>query len=398
MKTVQHSATLFYYDGPQVIEARDRIGGHYVGVLVDAPEGGDQFAIVGVPPQQLRDFRSGVCDLRTLMLANSKDEFWLAEPVDDLNSPLNLISKDGDIEALGYLPDEGFFLAASASENDALADDARARNNLVWEIALEPPEAAEEHRIRATTFSTVLTLVQSLAKHAYAKAISLLPKGSRKDIDVTDAALFDVVIGAAPGSFRFVLEPSRPLDLLGHAELARGLERLDTLFANPGDPQATLATLHENRGHLAATYIRLMDFLVRNRTGIRYSWASPGKQKAVSRSISEGQAKPMYESLSKAQKLVQETVIVVGHLRKVDVDLGTWRLGNYGEEGERHGKLREGGPSLSHLVTDQLYCFTCEEVIEEVAGTGRELRTLYLTEARAITEQEAMAVREGIDS
>lgn len=398
MKTVQHNATLFYYDGPQVIEARDRIGGHYVGVLIDTPDGEDQFAVVGIPPQQLRDFRSGVCDLRTLMLDNSKDEFWITEHVKDLNLPINLIARNGDIEALGYLPDEGFFLAASAVENDALAEDARARNNLVWEIALEPPEASEEHRIRATTFSTILALLQSLAKHAYAKAISLVPKGSRKDIDATDAALFDVVIGAAPGSFRFVLEPARPLDLLGHAELARGLERLDTLFANPGDPQATLATLHENRGHLAATYIRLMDFLVRNRTGIRYSWAQPGNQKAVSRSISEGQAKPMYESLSKAQKLVQETVIVVGLLRKVDLDLGTWRLGNSGEEGERHGKVREGGPSLSHLITDQLYSFTCEEVIEEVAGTGRELRTLFLIEARSIGEHEAMAFHGGIDS
>ena len=29
MKTVLHTTTLFYYDGPQIFEARDSIGGHY---------------------------------------------------------------------------------------------------------------------------------------------------------------------------------------------------------------------------------------------------------------------------------------------------------------------------------------------------------------------------------
>ncbi len=36
MKTIRHTATLFYYDGPQVFEARD--GGHYVAMMVE-PEG-----------------------------------------------------------------------------------------------------------------------------------------------------------------------------------------------------------------------------------------------------------------------------------------------------------------------------------------------------------------------
>ena len=36
MKTIRHTTTLFYYDGPQIFEARDSIGGHYVAVLVEA--------------------------------------------------------------------------------------------------------------------------------------------------------------------------------------------------------------------------------------------------------------------------------------------------------------------------------------------------------------------------
>ena len=42
MKQLRYVSTLYYYDGPQVIEARDRIGGHYVGVLADVVNGIDR--------------------------------------------------------------------------------------------------------------------------------------------------------------------------------------------------------------------------------------------------------------------------------------------------------------------------------------------------------------------
>ena len=36
MRQIRCTCTLFYYDGPQVLEARDGIGGHYVAVLVSS--------------------------------------------------------------------------------------------------------------------------------------------------------------------------------------------------------------------------------------------------------------------------------------------------------------------------------------------------------------------------
>ena len=52
MKTIRHTTTLFYYDGPQVFEARDVIGGHYVAVMVE-PEGGqDRYLVAGVEPDR----------------------------------------------------------------------------------------------------------------------------------------------------------------------------------------------------------------------------------------------------------------------------------------------------------------------------------------------------------
>jgi hypothetical protein len=44
------------------------------------------------------------------------------------------------------------------------------------------------------------------------------------------------------------------------------------------------------------------------------------------------------------------------------------------------GKVRDGGPSLDGLKAGGRYRFSCVEEIEEVEGTGREQRTLYLLE------------------
>ena len=44
------------------------------------------------------------------------------------------------------------------------------------------------------------------------------------------------------------------------------------------------------------------------------------------------------------------------------------------------GKVKEGGPSLEGLKIGGSYKFSCVEEIEEVEGTGREQRTLYLNE------------------
>jgi hypothetical protein len=52
MKTIRHTATLFYYDGPQVFEARDPIGGHYVAVMVEPQDGKDRYLVTGVAPER----------------------------------------------------------------------------------------------------------------------------------------------------------------------------------------------------------------------------------------------------------------------------------------------------------------------------------------------------------
>jgi hypothetical protein len=123
MKTIQHSATLFYYDGPQVFEARDAIGGHYVAVMVEPENDKDRYLVAGVEPERLRQFRAGLIDLRTLLTGRAVEEWFLTSTGDDLNEPLTLQPATGSLAESGFLPDAGFVLQNRPAEKlEALAE------------------------------------------------------------------------------------------------------------------------------------------------------------------------------------------------------------------------------------------------------------------------------------
>jgi hypothetical protein len=269
MKTIRHITTLFYYDGPQVFEASDPIGGHYVAVMIEPQTGQDRFLVAGVEPERLRQFRSGLLDL-------------------------------------------------------------------------------------------------SLA--------------TRRAIDRSNAHLMDVIVPATEGSFRILLEAAKTPDLLGQNELARALERVDALFDKAADPEQAAEAVRANRGHLAGAYLRLLRFLIKHNTGLRYSWAEPTSSKPSNQSVSEAEAVPLVSLLSGVSNLGSEPVNLLGTLEEADVTRRTWRIAT--PEDKYSGEVKQGGPSLEGLKIGGAYKFSCIEEIEEIEGTGREQRALYLIEHR----------------
>lgn len=110
MKTLRHQATLFEYDGPQVFEARDAIGGHYVGLAVEPDGPCDRCLVVGVAPERLDSFRAGRLDLRTLLLERPDPDWFLARLEGGIDHPFEIHPGSGSLLESGFLPDEGFFL------------------------------------------------------------------------------------------------------------------------------------------------------------------------------------------------------------------------------------------------------------------------------------------------
>ena len=371
MKKIRHTNTLFYYDGPQIFEARDAIGGYYIAVGVDSEDTNGRFLVAGVAPERLRKFRSGALDLRSLLIHSDDEERYLATVDTDLNHPLELNRLSTTLTDSGLLPDAGFVLH-DRPPDDSVLREARERNNLVLEVVAEPPEATMQHRIRANTLAGMLNLVQGMVKHAYKAEM----KGDDPRYRQPDEDMMDVVVPAAAGSFQIVLEAASMPDFFGGSKLARALRRIDMLFEDTATPQKTLLTVKEQRGRLAGTYLKLLRFLVERKTGLRYSWAEPKSDRPISRAVSQSEAGLLVKALSSVTNLGSESVTLEGTFERFDRGNGSWGL--LTKEGKRRGRVKGGWPGLDGLEVGGRYRFYCDEEIEEVAITGRESRILYL--------------------
>ena len=117
VKSVRYERTLFYYDEPQVLEASDENGGHYVAMLLAerfAAETGQHYVVVGVSPQRLLEFRAGSCDLRSIVAgSNEKLRYTGAEFTREGNLPLTPLRGPLTEE---YLPEVGFYLNGAPPE------------------------------------------------------------------------------------------------------------------------------------------------------------------------------------------------------------------------------------------------------------------------------------------
>lgn len=372
MKKLSFEKTLYFYDSPQIIELRDFYGGCFVGVLVDD----DRFVATGVAPETLRQFREGSVDLRSAMLEFGNSEWFLSASDVDLNAPIGFQVQSESLLQSGFLPDDGFTLHVVSETSDVLAE-ARSRNNLILDISVSPPESASEHRIRANTLAGLLFNVQKLVQHAYGAARRELSFSVRGRVEAAQGHLLDVIVPARPGSFRVLLEAVQSPDLVGQSEVARALTRIDALFTDAATPKRMLERMKENRGHFAATYLRLLKFLDEYKMGFEYAWAEPSFENPHLHSISTADVASLVDVLGGVANLGAEDIVLVGELKKAD-DRGQWRLAN--DDGTFSGTTRAGGPSLRGLRIGSLYRFSCVEEIEEIEGTGREKRTLYLQE------------------
>lgn len=376
MKMIHHVATLDYYDGPILFEARDRIGGHYLALAADTRDGDPAYAVVGVSPERLSEFRGGLVDLRDVMLEAGSEEWYVALP-SPTTEGFDLELQATELAASDYLPNSGYTLNAAATSDMAVLDAARRRDNLVIELKAEPPEAREGHRMHVRSLVQLLDLMQKLVNHAYRAARRELPSGWRSTVSVEEAVLMDVVVPAMPGSFCMLLEAGNRRDKLSENELSQGLRRVDALFEHATTRNATpaVAFLRDTGGRLASTYLKLLNFLAEERVGFHYTWAEPSFSRARQHSISAARARRLSRHIEEMVEFDIEEVSLEGRLVKADLKTGSWRL----ESGRRiHKGTVDDGSLLSGLVVGQRYRFSCIAKIERGEATGKEVWTLQL--------------------
>ncbi len=376
MKNITFKSTLFWYDGPQVFEARDPIGGHYVAVAIEERSQRSSYVVVGVAPERLRRLRAGLVDLRTVLIEAAAEAWYLAPAASDLAEPVSIELQTGSIAETGFLPDDGFLLHPDTTDEPTLTQ-SRERNKLVMELVAEPPRAGDGHRIGLDTYVDILGGIRTMVKHAYRAAWRDLSKDYRNMLDTEAGHMLEVVVPAAAGSFRVLLEATQPPNLIGESEVARALRRVDALFERVREPERAVAEAREHQGHLAGAYLKLLRVLVERETSLRYSWAEPVATGATQRSVTVAEAERLVPVLSRVTNLSTEVVTLVGEFERFNRRTGLWGLRT--EKGKFSGKIAQGGPSLDGLEVGRRYRFVCTETIEETHGTGRDARRFDLT-------------------
>ena len=108
--TIRPTKVLDYYDGVLVFTAEGDDDQHYVGSIIDTTDGIDRYLVKASTAERIKDLEQGRVDLRSLLLEDPSDEWYLTFDGHAPDQPLELHLQDTLLETMDFLPSEGYFL------------------------------------------------------------------------------------------------------------------------------------------------------------------------------------------------------------------------------------------------------------------------------------------------
>ena len=389
---IRYTRTLDYNDGILLFEAKDPIGGTYVASLLATGEDADAYLLVGCEPEQLRLFTSGGTDLRDLMRSSAIYGWYLAD-VTDFDEPLKLHSQHEDYIPDNYLPKPGLFTAGVEVDHEVTTR-ARGRGHVVLQVTIDPPEAADEQRVRATTLSGLIEHVQTLARYAVEQAT----RGSELEVGKLrrsrNAHQLDA-IELSRGSTIVTFQGAQGPDIDGESLLEKALEQLDSLFKTAATPEEARVVLEQYDPKMATAYLKFLNFLRIRDTGFSYTWAAPQSKRPSHQALPLSKVQTLSKELPRvldeaAGASKQEEVFLEGTLEMADEPNRRWRIRDH-QQGVREGIVEEDGPSLSQLVIDAVYRFECLEERKLSARAGPRRKPALNLQRITLLEQPALS-------
>lgn len=276
MTIVQHTATLDYYDGPILFEARDPEGGRYLAVAADTCDRGAVYAVVGVSPRRLRDFRCGGVDLRDLMIEAGSQE-WYVTRASHATDEFALQRQVTPLADSPYLAEVGYRLKSAESSSIAVLDAAQRRDRLVIELKIDPPEG---------NLGRIRDLMQELVIQAV--KVARETGTSRGATPAEDAARLELVDATTPGIL--LLENCGSEVGVDPVGLPTGLTWIDGLFERGIQDFERTFLASQLRQLVCPSFRGLLDVLAHGQLDFQYTWAKPTWALAKQHSIRASQA------------------------------------------------------------------------------------------------------------
>lgn len=369
MKAVRLMQVLLEYDYPQVFIARDAIGVRYICMVSDITDHEPTFLCVPVSEHRAADLCSAKIDLRTIYEYPEINEFYKAIP-SDLTQPFELTGADFSIVPVSWLPDEGLVF----DHSDEVLNKAQELNSTVAYASLSMPESASEARIRTRKLSEFLAIYENVLKNLARFTAKFSGRPIPKGEDPSESHVF----GFCKGSFTVQFRSAEVCDMLGENKaLIAAFSKLNEFLDIAADPDQAIRFLQSVKGHTASSLIGLLNFITENDCQLTNRWSTPGMSRSSQGRIRVATAQNIIERCRYREDLSLERVDLVGIVDSADVTARSWKIL---VDGVAHsGSVKEGSDiNLAGIVLGNRYIFRCEEKIEVILGTGREVKKISL--------------------
>ena len=379
IKFIEYKSTLMFYDGPELIEAEDRIGGNYIGMALDRDRTAFKFLVVSVTPSVLYQLRHGEIDLRSVVLESAKDGWYVCE-TDSLEEQISIQNQGDDLIPDTLLPDEDYFVGDTIDHKEVVMLEATARRNFVLLLQIEPKNYHQIHRLNCKDYGDLITGLHFLIISAWRSDSTPTTAVERSKSDLY------VVTPAEKGSIRVLFEASKAdEDIVDpHRLLVRALEQIDLAISNTDDAEKVRKLSLELGVEFAKKFMKFMQVLHRSKVDLRYSWAEPRLQTGNSNRIRLSTVQKLVSSIeNESHKVVKETVRSVhGKFVRFARQSGKWGLDT--ENGLVEGVVdaKERPNKLDGLEVGAHYTFECIERLTFVQVWTNTNPTLILRTIR----------------
>lgn len=370
MRSLSLIHTLLEYDIPQVFVGMDVLGGRFVCMLSDITDGEPIFLCVPISDRRLKELLTSKLDLRCIYEDPESPEFYLCSP-SNLLQPFEIQLASYKVVSKNLLPDPGLYF----DQTDEVLNKAQELNTTVAYASLSVPESVNEPRIRTRKLSEFLAIYQGVLKNL-AKAVA---KTSGKPIPKDEAPYESDVFGFCYGSFTVQVRSSDACDILGENKaLTSAFSKLNEFLDLADDPENAMHFLLSIKGHAAASIINLLTFISENDCQLTNRWSTPGMSGSSMGRIRVVSAQKIIQRCRQREDLGTEVLELIGVVDSADVTAKTWKIIVGGVP--HSGTVHEGSNlNLAGITLGNKYKFKCEEKIEMVLGTGREVKRLNLT-------------------
>ena len=367
-----------YSDGPEIIEALDRNGGHFIGLVSDSDTFTFKVLLVGVPPSEINRFRVGEVDLRSLVETAAPYGWYICE-TDDLSLGIEAIGQAHSIPD-DLLPSTGGFLRDGMDKEDAVLRRATERQNFVVLLKFEPKDHHRQHRMNLRSYADLVGELHDLIAVSGTSGFS-----GRMRTEIRKKVCVDVVVSPKEGSLELFLEASNPdNDMFNpHMHLVQAFERIDNAMTS-NITESSIKELSEKLGHeFAIGLIALLKKIEASEIDFNYFWTEPRHESVGGNAIKLADAKAMLAIVDEKSEsiLYSKPRAYTGAFVQFYTKTGKWGL--LTESGQHVVGDSEGSDSgslLAGLVVDETYTFRCEEILTFGQAWRNAKPTLVLKE------------------